>query len=96
MPQLQYLPSAQFKKKLNKQYSEANRNTSSIDKNLLESKRMLSTLAGNLPGMAYRCKNDQNWSMEFVSPGCLELTGFSDHELVNNKPPYEKIITHEY
>ncbi len=40
---------------------------------LRESQRMLSTLIGNLPGMAYRCLNDENWTMEFISEGSHDL-----------------------
>jgi PAS domain S-box-containing protein len=46
---------------------------------LEESERMLSTLISNLPGMAYRSRNEPGWPMEFVSEGCQELTGY-DHE----------------
>jgi len=51
---------------------------------LKESQRQLSTLMSNLPGMAYRCKNDPEWSMEFISEGCLQLTGYKNETLVNN------------
>ncbi|MFE1745426.1 PAS domain-containing protein [Coleofasciculus sp. H7-2] len=47
--------------------------------------RTLSTLMSNLPGMAYRCRNDQNWTMEAVSEGCYPLTGYSPFELIGNR-----------
>ena len=52
---------------------------------LRESQRALSTLMSNLPGMAYRCLNDRNWTMEFVSEGCHELTGYQPEALMGNK-----------
>ncbi|MBC8440060.1 MAG: PAS domain S-box protein [Deltaproteobacteria bacterium] len=52
---------------------------------LRESERMLSTLIGNLPGMAYRCLNDDNWTMEFISEGCHDLTGYTPAELIGNR-----------
>ncbi len=52
---------------------------------LKENQRMLKTLISNLPGVAYKCKNDHQWTMEFVSEGCLELTGYQVEDLLMNK-----------
>ncbi|RQW81487.1 MAG: PAS domain S-box protein [Methanothrix sp.] len=60
---------------------------------LKESQRTLATLMSNLPGMAYRCQNNRDWTMEFVSDGCLELTGYRAEELVwNAKASYAMLI----
>ncbi|HXH02056.1 MAG TPA: PAS domain S-box protein [Candidatus Competibacteraceae bacterium] len=54
---------------------------------LQESQRMLATLLGNLPGMAYRCQPPSGYAMEFVSDGCLALTGYSAEQLLRNREP---------
>jgi PAS domain S-box-containing protein len=51
---------------------------------LQHSERILSTLMGNLPGMAYRCLPDPDWTMRFISQGCAQLTGYEPEELLNN------------
>ncbi len=48
---------------------------------LQESQRALSTLIGNLPGMAYRRRLDPSVGFEFASDGCVELTGYQPGEL---------------
>jgi PAS domain S-box-containing protein len=55
------------------------------EKALQENERMLTTLLSNLPGMVYRCQNNLDWTMEFVSEGSRELTGYLPEDFVNNK-----------
>ncbi len=60
---------------------------------LRKSQRQLSNLMSNLPGMAYRCKNDNEWTMEFTSEGAKELTGYLPDELIFNATiSYDQII----
>jgi len=60
---------------------------------LYQSEKQLSNLMSSLPGMAYKCKYDHDWTMEFVSQGCTELTGYLPDELIqNNKISYVELI----
>ncbi|GIV66433.1 MAG: HD domain-containing phosphohydrolase [Chloroflexota bacterium] len=48
---------------------------------VVETQQMLSVLLKNLPGMAYRYSLKER-KITFISPGCVELTGYSPEELL--------------
>lgn len=52
-----------------------------IEASLRENRRSLSMLLSNVPGMVYRCKNDRNWSFDFASDGCVDVTGYEPYEI---------------
>ena len=52
--------------------------------NALTNAPFLYRLLSNLPGMAYRSNHHPMWQMEYVSTGCLELTGYYPNDLINN------------
>ncbi len=68
-----------------------------LDMAFEEKSRSNAILLSNLPGVAYRCKNDENWTMTFMSEGCFELTGYNPEDLVENKKlSYNDLISPEY
>tara|TARA_R110001592_G_scaffold181869_9_gene424841 strand:- start:1065 stop:1865 length:801 start_codon:yes stop_codon:yes gene_type:complete len=55
--------------------------------------RGLNALMSRLPAMIYRSRNDRDWTMEYVSEGCLALTGYSADDLVRmTHKSYGKLI----
>lgn len=60
----------------------------------LANKRALNSLLNNIPGMVYRCKNDPSWTFEFVSEGCIDVTGYDPKELINNPNLNYNLIIH--
>ena len=59
----------------------------------MNSETFLNSFAKNLPGMAYRCKADENWTMIYVSKKCKELTGYPAKNLLENSDiTYNNII----
>jgi diguanylate cyclase (GGDEF)-like protein/PAS domain S-box-containing protein len=59
-----------------------------------DQERMFKTLLSQLDGMVYRCRDDQFWTMEFVSEGCKLLTGYGAADLLfNSRISYEE-VTH--
>lgn len=67
------------------------------EESLKESERSKSVLLSNLPGMAYRCNYDREWTMQFISDGCMKLTGYSPERFLNNRAlSFNEIISPEY
>lgn len=75
------------------------------EKTLKESERSKAVLLAHLPGMAYRCNFDRDWTMQFVSRGCLDLTGYPPESLLYNRdlsfndmivPEYRKTLWQEW
>jgi len=68
-----------------------------IEAELTESERSKSVLLSHLPGLAYRCNYDREWTMQYVSAGCFELTGYPPESFVANKDlSFNDIIAPEY
>ncbi len=64
---------------------------------LNESERSKGILISNMPGMAYRCKNDENWTMLSMSDKCRDILGYQPEDLVDNKKlSYNDVILPEW
>lgn len=56
--------------------------------------RSLNNLLNHYPGMAYRCRNDQYFTIEYVSSACYELIGYRYEQLLHNVDLTYKNIIH--
>lgn len=72
-------------------------NRKKMESSLIESEKDKSILISNMPGMAFRSKYNKDWTMEFVSSGCLELTGYTaDRFTGENKIVFNQLIDPRY
>lgn len=64
---------------------------------LKRSERSKSVFLSHLPGLAYRCNCDHDWTMQYVSQGCFNLTGYPPESLLYNRDlSYNDLIAPEY
>ncbi len=52
---------------------------------LRESEEKFRTLTSNIPGAVYRCANDPNWTMDFISDVAEEISGYKASDFIQNK-----------
>lgn len=67
------------------------------EKELRERERQYYGLISNLPGFVYRCANDKDWTMYYISNGCEVITGYSSDEFLSDrKVSFNNIIHPDY
>lgn len=50
-----------------------------------EAEKKLASVVKNVPGAIYRCANDANWTMNFISDSIKDITGYPASDFINNK-----------
>ena len=76
-----------------KQIGEANE----LKKRATISESFLSSIIDNISGVIYRCKDNEEWTMEYLSQGCYELTGYEPEEIINNsKISFGNLVLDKY
>jgi PAS domain S-box-containing protein len=63
------------------------------EESLRDREQMFDALLRNMPGDVYRCRNDHDWTMEYVSEGVLELTGFPPSAFtIERRVTYDSLV----
>ena len=62
---------------------------------LIESNRKFDALINNLQGIVYRCKNNRDWTMEYISEGCEQITGYNAQSFLNGIVHFSQITLQE-
>lgn len=67
-----------------------------VEKNLRQSESKYRSLTENLPGTAYRCLYDCDWTMLYMSTDIDSITGYPSAEFIDNRVrSYESVIYDE-
>lgn len=91
------LQSALERNRMRKQLRNQIAEQQQVEEALRKNREQLSFLLSNLPGMVYRCQKDSQWTMLFVSDGCMALTGYLPEDLIHNQRiSFNELIREEY
>ncbi|QZO15073.1 MHYT domain-containing protein [Pseudoalteromonas piscicida] len=63
-----------------------------MEKALIEQETRYRTLLNNMPGVAFRCRIDSEWTMSFVSPIVEQLTGYRAEEFISGQVHFASLI----
>lgn len=73
------------------------RNREMAEVKLIQTDLQLSNLLKNLPGIAYRCALDKDYSMLFIGESCTTITGYTPEEFIEKKSiSFNQLILPEY
>jgi len=73
------------------------RNREMAEDKLIQTDLRLSNLLKNLPGIAYRCALDKDYSMLFIGESCTTITGYTPEEFIEKKSiSFNQMILPEY
>jgi len=63
---------------------------------LREREQRFRSLLTNISGAVYRCKNDPQWTMEFISDAIKDITGYTADDFIDSKTlSFDSIILPE-
>lgn len=60
----------------------------------LASRRASNSLLSHIPALIYRGRNDRLWTFEYVSDGCIDLTGYDPQDFINGDNFNFNLIIH--
>lgn len=59
---------------------------------LSERERAMRTLVTSLPGVVYRCLNDPDWTLEYISDQVRELVGYTPEEFLSSRVTWTRLM----
>lgn len=71
-------------KKLNSHLEKEIKKRAAITQQLNDSRQQLNSILSNLPGAAYRCLFDHQFTMKYISEKIYEISGYHAGELIEN------------
>ncbi len=63
-----------------------------LERERARGEEQLRSLMGNLPGVAFRCRNEGDWPMVFISDAVQSLTGWSAEDFVQERVYFGHLI----